>query len=312
MVLGRRRRSGNEFDDYYEDDQDSPDRQEVPRTSSPKRVVPLIVLALIGATFFGAIWVVAGRPMFEKTVLALISPVGLVWLGLFVIFYLSVLTRAKAPALIALLLWVLLSAAGNSLVSQQLARILEHRYENQNLGEMPKLDLIVLLGGGVGTAPNQQPQTGFSGDRLVQVARLYHQGKVETIVCCGTHGLPPYAGELTQAEAAFLLLTQLKIPESAIVQLDGTNTFQELQALDRWLSAQPNRIDLKVGIATSAWHLPRAMRLARTIGVDATPIATDFISHPFKREPGIVVPTARNLLNTHRTIKELIASWLGR
>ena len=69
---------------------------------------------------------------------------------------------------------------------------------------------------------------------------------------------------------------------------------------------------MTLGILTSAWHLPRATRLAESVGVDAKPIPCDFLSKPFKREPGLIVPTAENLRITQTVIKEYVARLDGR
>ncbi|HMO13020.1 MAG TPA: YdcF family protein [Pirellulaceae bacterium] len=313
MGFGRSRRARDEFAEYYdEDERELKSGVRTRQDRTPSMLIPLTVLALIFLLFLLAIMFVAGPVMLTKTLTELASPVGAVWLGLFLTFYVSVFKRATSPAIISLLLWLMVSLLGNSFVSKQLARQLEAPFEDQQLTNLQHFDIVILLGGGVVTGPNKDAQAGLSGDRVVQVARLFHMGKIDRIVCTGTHSVPPFKGELVQAQAAKRLLTQLKVPESAILQLDGTNTLEELQAVERWLASQPDATRWKIGIVTSAWHLPRAMRLATALGIEASPIAADYMYQPFRREPGIIVPTAENLMFSQRAIKEWLAGWLNR
>ncbi len=313
MLFGRRRDRDFEYSDYYEEG-DRIDRAEGPRRKIQVKMLPhLIVLALLTAIFLAVIWGVAGRVMFEKTMQALVTPVGLSWLGLFAIFYFSALNRVRDPAVISLVCWILLTIGGNSFIVSKLIGTLESPYQNSSeFAEVPQLDVALVLGGGISTNQHGAVQLGNNGDRILQAARLYKLGKVKTIVCGGTHGLPPSGNEFTQAEGAVKLLVSLGVPESDLHQIDGANTLQEVQALDRWLAGKPERTQLKIGILTSAWHMKRATRLANSVGIDATPVPVDFRSLPFKREPGLIVPSAANLRLSHLAIKEYLAGMLGR
>ena len=53
---------------------------------------------------------------------------------------------------------------------------------------------IVLMGGGTNVAANRQPQLAAAGDRVAMVARLFHAGKVERIICTGTTSLARTGG----------------------------------------------------------------------------------------------------------------------
>ena len=239
MVFGKRRRRDDDFSDYYDDDREPESGPSRRRRSVGNFLPHLLVLSVLAAIFLVAIWLVAGRPMLEKTIQSLIAPVGIVWLGLFFVFYLSALWRVRGPALISLALWILLSVCGNSFVARRFAGTLEAAYvETEREQNYPQFDAVLVHGGGVNTSPAGLEQLSSSGDRLVKAARLYHQGKIKIIVVSGTHGLPPYKGELTQAEAMARILADLKIPETAIRQIDGSNTLQEAQAFDRWLDGQ--------------------------------------------------------------------------
>jgi len=310
MIFRRRREF--EFPEYYQDEADTIREQTGVRQSPGRLGVHVLILTVILVGFLVGVRVVAGQTMLEKSLQLLVAPVGLVWLGLFCLFYLAVLYRVRLIALLALGLWLIVSVAGNSFVSNQGIWLLEKEFVELTPAEMPEFDVLLLLGGGVGTAPNRHPQLTNAGDRVGQVATLYHAGKVERIVCSGTHSLPPAAHQLTAAEAACRILTQWQVPSDSIEQIGGINTLQELQAFDRWLDGKPDRAELKIGIVTSAWHLPRALRLAKTVGVDAHPVPANFWSAEFRPEPGLIIPSADNLRKTQSVIKEFLAGLLGR
>lgn len=322
MIFGKRRDRDLDYADYYDDGEDrSRERPQRPRRKKIGFLPHIAILISILAILLVAIWLVAGRIMFEKTLQSILSPVGFVWIGLFLVFYLSALHRARGPCLISLFVWLILTIAGNSVVSNRLVQSLESKYPQSAIAEYPSFDVVLVHGGGVGTSPNKSPQLRRSGDRLLMAARLFKSGKVKKIVCSGTYGLPPYAGELSQAEAMANILTELGVPQENIAQIDGANTLQEAQAFDRWLDRENqlgendssiSRADMKIGIITSAWHMPRAMRLSESVGIKATAIPCDFIGKPFSRDPGLIVPFADNLHTTHLVVKEILASMVGR
>ncbi len=51
------------------------------------------------------------------------------------------------------------------------------------------------------------------------------------------------------------------------------------------------KTNLSVGILTSAWHLPRAMKLAKKYGIEATPIPSNFLTEPTHRDPNLLIPS---------------------
>ena len=98
------------------------------------------------------------------------------------------------------------------------------------------------------------------------------------------HGYDQAATERRRAEFAALdvrspcdetrmIWKELGIPESSIVMLPGENTEEEMQSLKKLVAERGWR---RVGLVTSAWHLPRALNLAQRRGLQLTPLPADF------------------------------------
>jgi len=309
MSFGKRRRREDDYSEYYEE---VPQRRTRTNFGSASRFFPhLAGWLLIGGLFLGAAWVVAGRVMVEKTLQAIVAPCGLIWLGLLLCTYFCFIRQLRLPAMLCVIVWLLMTLAGNGLFSNWLMSTLERDYFEFDLEPLEKFDVVLLLGGGTSTAPNGKPQGSYSSDRILVAVQLYQLGKAKMFICSGTSGVPRGSGELMASEATSQLLQSLQVPPGAILQIKGRNTLEEIQALDRWLYEQ-ERKDLRVGILTSAWHLPRALRLAGAVGVKADPIPSDFLTSAYRAAPDLLIPTATNLWKSQIALKEHLASVLGR
>lgn len=315
----RRRRSRNpmdEYADYYEDDTPQPKRRKKQRDPEsrlqlPPSLVHLLILAAVGLILLGLVWVTAGGPVLEKTLQALMAPLGLLWFGLFLVTYFCLLRKQGFPAFISFVCWMLLTIGGNGLVSALLVNSLQGQYDEFRIANAPQLDIVAVLGGGLMTTSNGEPQITDAGDRALLAWRLYQAGKVERIICTGTSGLPLAEGELTQADALEKILLSLGVPQDKIIKIGGRNTIQEIQALDKWLT-ENDAARLQKGIVTSAWHLPRAMRLAETVGISAEPLPADFSDTRIKASPDLLIPASANLHQVTLCIREYLAGLLGR
>ena len=97
------------------------------------------------------------------------------------------------------------------------------------------------------------------------------------------------------SEATTRIWTEAGIPAERITQLGGMNTSQEMIELRQFLGEHP---PARVGLLTSAFHMPRAERLARKNGLQLTPIPAGFLGLkeplPLETDPvGIRVPVVR-------------------
>ena len=271
----------------------------------------LFALIVVGGISIGA--AMYGQAFAEKSVTSLLQPIGVVWLGLSLVVYFCFLWRRYVAATSCFLCWLVLTVTGNQLVSNSLAASLESRYYHINPYDGEPREYGLLLGGGSVTGPNGQSQLNPNGDRLVVAGRMYHAGKIKKLICSGVN---PFENDQLEnpTDTAFEILQGLGVPKEDLLPLAGTNTFEEIANLKLWVAKQkeagndPGR----VALITSAWHLPRAQRLANEIELDVSPMPANFLSGPTLATPHVVVPGIRQILITSKVLKERLAGAVKR
>ena len=142
-------------------------------------------------------------------------------------------------------------------------------------------------------------------------ARVMLEGKADRLICSGTDPLDRQRDGMAAADSMERVLLSLNVPQEKILKIGGRNTLEEIQAFDQWLTAN-NAGGLRKGIVTSAWHMPRALRLAETVGVQAAAIPADFFNDRFQQSPNLLVPGVENLTGVTMLLKEHWAGWFGR
>ncbi len=297
----------DEYDEYYTQDR----RPEPGKKPGRLRFIPhLLLLAFLGALFVGGAGLVSGQTMVEKLLSALVTPVGFVWMGLMLLVYFCILSRQSWPAFAGFICWLILTVGGNQIVSDGLARSLEAPYLDIDVFKLEPFDTIVVLGGGTSSTTIGRSQLSYDGERVALAARLYHAGLVKQLVCTGTQTFRSTPEDLHPREEAAEILIGLSVPQSAILQMRGENTSQEMTNLKTWLDE--NNVSGRVGILTSAFHLPRAIRLAESHGLVVHPVPANFITIPFAPSPYLVVPGADELATTAKVMREYLARLVNR
>jgi uncharacterized SAM-binding protein YcdF (DUF218 family) len=178
------------------------------------------------------------------------------------------------------------------------------------------LDYVVVLGGGTSKDPNRRAQFSDAGDRVGYAARLYLTGKAKHLVTTGD--VLQVTGTLfgkfdssdDPSNQTKQIWSDLGIPAEAIFDLPGQNTSAEMAALKthpEWWR------DGRCAIVTSAFHMPRAMKLAERAGVNVVPIAADFRGGgdgPLTLNA--FMPNASELQRVQTVFKEWIALRISR
>lgn len=138
-------------------------------------------------------------------------------------------------------------------------------------------EAIVVLGGGIRPAiPPWQPDPDLqdSADRMWHAARLYRRGLAPKIIVSGGDILGQYGGvptASTEAGAMTQFLTDLGVPPSAIVsEAQALNTRDNIERVRALVQDKP------VALVTSAYHMPRAMRLSARYDLNAVAFPTDW------------------------------------
>ena len=250
--------------------------------------------------------------MLEKTLTSLVMPIGLVWVGLITLTYLLLISRQKILGFFSLGCLLAITLGGNQFASNYLAYSLEAPFSQIDIAQIPTLDAVIVLGGGTSSTYNNRAQLSMAGDRVATAARLYHSGQVKKIICTGSQSFRASPEDLHPREEAKLILTEFGIPASAVILLKGENTSQEMNSLKSWIPEHINSPQPRIGLITSAWHLKRALRLAKSQGLEFEPIPSNFISGPVNPSPHWVIPSGDNLATTGRIFKEYLAAIVSR
>lgn len=136
-------------------------------------------------------------------------------------------------------------------------------------------DSIVVLGGGIIPAnPPAIPTPHLidGADRLIHAAKLYHDGIAPLIIASG--GAVPrtqVSSGASEAEAMRSLLVQLGVPSNSIIlESRSSNTLENI-AFVREIAGSG-----RVALVTSAYHMPRALKIARRVRLDASAFPTDW------------------------------------
>lgn len=246
----------------------------------------------------------------QKTLGLLAMPAGLLWLFLLASGTLCLLRKQRLPATLFLLAALGYGLAGNVYLGTALMAWLEADAPPVNVTALTPFDAVCVLGGASQQDPFGRPQTTLSGDRLILAARLWHAGKARVLVASGTSrdslGAPRDLGEETRA-----LWHELGVPDTAILVVHEPcwNTGDEILA-DRRLQLRHGWT--RVGLLTSAWHLPRAMVLAKRAGLDAAPLGADWRGRPHPFQLQLLVPQADGFLDVQRACWERLGRRLGR
>jgi uncharacterized SAM-binding protein YcdF (DUF218 family) len=171
---------------------------------------------------------------------------------------------------LAIMLLVLLS---QSQISYRLTNSLESRF-NVNQQVITGTCVVMVLGSsnmekpGL-TAVQQLSSTALA--RLSEGIRQFHLGDDCSLVVSGfSGGQQPTPHATLMAQAAI----ELGVPQARIIKFESPkDTIEEAYALQQRIGQQPFRL------VTSATHMPRAMMIFTSLGMQPQPAPSDFIAY---------------------------------
>ncbi len=209
----------------------------------------------------------------QKAFALLVMPAGLAWVLLIAVTVGAWRSATRTLAWLASAALLLYTLAGNSWVGDALISGLERDIPALEIEHLAPFDAVCVLGGGTEFIEGHGPSLASAGDRLAVAARLWHAGKTKLVVVSGS-SIAGMERERDLAEESASLLRGLGVDPRAIVQIPpgAVNTTQEITAYGVLLREQGWT---RVGLVSSAWHLPRALRLCRTAKVDLVPLSAD-------------------------------------
>lgn len=272
-----------------------------------------IAIAILACVWLGlpllcvSVW---GVSVLEKFLTRMVLPAGLFFQFLLVLTLILFVRRDRLSGFTAVALAFFL-VCSNPYVASSLMLSLERQYPPAKPVQFePPLDAVVVLGGGLRVNRFENIEVGEDGQRAILAGQLYHAGKAEQIIATGSLIPGTSTHDISPAEAAERLLGSLGVPAEAFSRITGENTSDEMQSLRAWLDANP-QVE-RYGLVTSAFHMPRAMRLARSQGLDPIPLPCCYRAEPRLLTILDVLPNAGALSTFSTAMTEYLAALVGR
>lgn len=249
--------------------------------------------------------IVVGPRSYElvKSIGTLLMPAGLVWMLLLGLLGLAIAFRGVVDIVLLSVVWIAYSLGGNAVVGSALTESLESGFYDVD-PFAGTYDVVHVLGGGTASR-KQYVYLAGSGDRVALAARLYNQGNTAVLLTTGSTP-PNYERGHDSAAATARIWRSLGIPDRAIiVRSEPHDTEDELRLLADLASEHSWQ---RIGLVTSAKHMPRALNLAERYGVDVSPLPAGFSGGISFMGFRSMIPSGAGFASTHSACWE----YLGR
>jgi uncharacterized SAM-binding protein YcdF (DUF218 family) len=264
------------------------------------------VLCALGGMLFG----VATDIVVQKLIGVTLMPAGLVWLALLLGTVVLWTQRQGKIAIVSTLIWMGYTLAGNVWLGDALLKNLQDKIPPVDMDRLPTFDAVFILGGGTsmsdnGAFPND------AGDRIILAAQLFHAGKTPLIITSGS-GIEDLDGqERDLASETISILTRLGVPAERIISLSPglIITRHEMAAYKTFVDEHQL---YHVGVISSAWHLPRALRSAARVDFHPTPLGADRRAGSRGWSPFYLVPQRKGFEHTQIACWEYLGMLAGR
>jgi len=230
-------------------------------------------VSVAAALLVVALAFVPGNYALRHVVAECLMPAGLAWIGLAALAVALWRHRQLRLALAATALWLLYSLAGSAFVGDWMLASLERRYVGIDPLAQARFDAVLVLGGGATAREDGTAALTVVAERVVLAVRMFRAGLTDTLVTSGPIRKRSNGRIASDPAATVAVWSSLGVPAERTVKLEGTlTTSDEIPAFRALVKERGWR---RVGVISSAWHLPRAMRLAKRAGLDVTPLPAD-------------------------------------
>jgi len=266
-------------------------------------------LATAVLAFSGIIFGLITDIVAQKTLGLLLMPTGLIWILISVLAALLWWVRHQRFALLASVIWFFYTLTGNSWVSDALILSLERQIPVVDIATMEPLQAVFVLGGGTSVTVNG-PSLAESGDRVIYAAQIYHAGKTPLLISSGS-GINELNGDRDLAQETAVIWRSLSVPEANIFTFPPglTITRAEITAYEKLVR---DHGWTHVGLVSSAWHLPRALRHCERLNFHPIPIGADRKNSAKSWSLYRLIPKASNFENVQIACWEYLGMLAGR
>ncbi|GBR72289.1 protein DUF218 [Candidatus Termititenax spirochaetophilus] len=177
---------------------------------------------------------------------------------------------------------------------------LETKYKQP---QKPNVDVLIVLGGGVSKSGAPEDAT---LQRLYYAYQIYKQNPVPLIVCGGD----PLGSGIRESAVMSRVLESWGVPQDKIYQENQSrNTAENLRNARTYLQKYKFK---KPGLVTSAMHLPRAVQIAKSLGITSVPLPCAFKYEGELYQWYDVFPNAGYLQDSFSGLKEYTGQFYYR
>ncbi len=268
-----------------------------------------VIAAAAGTAAVVALAVVAPFDA-RKVAGLLLMPLGLTWIGLALTALLLWRHGQRRAAMASAGVWLLLSVAGNVWVGGALGELLERRVADIDPFAQGRFDAVVVLGGGVAVGRDGNVFLGDSANRPILGVELFLADRTPLLVASGPFVRLADGRRTSAAAATRSLWTSLGVPPEAVIVIEGpASTLEEAEAV---AALARDRGWRRIGLLTSAWHLPRALELFRDRGIPAVPLPAGLLSPPPPPAARSLIPQEEGVTAVQKSCWELLGRLAGR
>ncbi|MBI2513256.1 MAG: YdcF family protein [Opitutae bacterium] len=228
---------------------------------------------------------------FNKLLPVFVLPIGIVTL----LVLLAAWKKWRWAAIVAVLV---LLASSTGVVANLLLRPLENAYPARSIASVSAADAVLVLGGVMSPGKEVGLVTEWSEavERFEAGVEIVQRDKARMLL---------FTGDPRGSEGSALQREAIErgVPRerTAVIGAVG-NTADEAEQLRRYAAQHGLK---RVLLVTSAWHLPRAMRLFRSAGVEITAFPVDYRALPSRTLPYLDwIPNAGSLGKTELALRE--------
>lgn len=231
---------------------------------------------------------------------SLIDPVTLIVVLLAAGTLTALSSKKKGAALFLVPALVILYGLSISPVAGALCRSLENDYITEGPVQPGRLDLVVVLGGGV----TETAETGntllsqSSASRLLRAVQVFRESGATHLLCAGK-GI----GRTSEGEVMAAAAERLGVPrEKILVDPLSENTRGHAVEMDRRF---PDKT-IRIGLVTSAYHLKRSETELRNYFPNVIPFPSDYLySHPKGPAIPAFIPNTGSLFRSAVALREM-------
>ena len=190
-------------------------------------------------------------------------------------------------------------------VSSTLAYLLEKDYPPPRAEELSKIDIIVILGGGVlpiWSVREEAEPSGVTYSRVAHGVEFFHRSGAKYIVVSG--GAGPFGRE-TNAEAMKELAIELGASADRILmEPHSSTTWEHPRELIKLVKKPEDEIT--IGLVTSALHMKRSLLIFKRYFPNVIPLPCNYLSNPVRLSKYLIIPSADAFFLSTNVLHELI------